>query len=339
MEHLNQIEQNGVSEAEIKAAIKAYLTENPIEGVTAEEVAAEVEKALTEAKESGEFKGDKGDTGEPGQPGPAGEPGPAGPQGEPGKDAAPYTLPVASADTLGGLKVGDGLQMDGEKLGVRKRKLELIEEITLSEPVTEVKRTKEPDGTPYKFDELQIVIIADKSDSAKSVLAYAGKTPEGNGIYIYQQYANTTYITTTVFDWVKEQGFWKAKKWSVGTTNYPANGSVSKAEETTAPTMSKQYSETNIPEIWAFLLVGNGAPFDAGVRIQIWGGACVMPKINVNGITREMTAEEIAELERLAAEIPTPEPTPEERLAAMEAALLERDVLIAEMALKLGNQE
>ena len=64
-----------------------------------------------------------------------------------------------------------------------------------------------------------------------------------------------------------------------------------------------------------------------------------MPKINVNGITREMTAEEIAELERLAAEIPTPEPTPEERLAAMEAALLERDVLIAEMALKLGNQE
>ena len=38
-------------------------------------------------------------------------------------------------------------------------------------------------------------------------------------------------------------------------------------------------------------------------------------------------------------EIPTPEPTTEERLAALEAALLERDVLIAEMALKLGNQE
>ena len=41
--------------------------------------------------------------------------------------------------------------------------------------------------------------------------------------------------------------------------------------------------------------------------------------------------------------MPTPEPTPEDRLAALEAemkaALLERDVLIAEMALKLGNQE
>lgn len=31
-----------------------------------------------------------------------------------------------------------------------------------------------------------------------------------------------------------------------------------------------------------------------------------------------MTAEEVAELEKLAAEIPTPEPSPEERIAALE---------------------
>lgn len=59
----------------------------------------------------------------------------------------------------------------------------------------------------------------------------------------------------------------------------------------------------------------------------------------VNGKYFEMTPEEEAELERLAAELPAPEPTPEDRLAALEEALLERDVLIAEMALKLGNQE
>lgn len=41
-------------------------------------------------------------------------------------------------------------------------------------------------------------------------------------------------------------------------------------------------------------------------------------KININGVTREMTAEEIAEMERMAAEMPPPEPTPEERLAAVE---------------------
>ena len=41
-------------------------------------------------------------------------------------------------------------------------------------------------------------------------------------------------------------------------------------------------------------------------------------KICENGIIRDMTVEEIAELERLAAEMPAPEPTPEERIAALE---------------------
>ena len=41
-------------------------------------------------------------------------------------------------------------------------------------------------------------------------------------------------------------------------------------------------------------------------------------RICENGIIRDMTAEEIAELKKLAAEQPTPEPTPEERIAALE---------------------
>ena len=44
-------------------------------------------------------------------------------------------------------------------------------------------------------------------------------------------------------------------------------------------------------------------------------------KICENGIIRNMTAEEIAELERLAAEQPAPESTPEERIAVLEEAL------------------
>ena len=39
-------------------------------------------------------------------------------------------------------------------------------------------------------------------------------------------------------------------------------------------------------------------------------------RINVNGTCRDMTPEEIAELERLQAEMP--EPTPEERLESVE---------------------
>ena len=38
----------------------------------------------------------------------------------------------------------------------------------------------------------------------------------------------------------------------------------------------------------------------------------------VNGKYIDMTPEEIAELEKLAAEQPAPEPTPEERIAALE---------------------
>lgn len=41
-------------------------------------------------------------------------------------------------------------------------------------------------------------------------------------------------------------------------------------------------------------------------------------KIFENGIVREMTPEEVAEFEKLAAEAPAPEPTSEERIAALE---------------------
>lgn len=41
-------------------------------------------------------------------------------------------------------------------------------------------------------------------------------------------------------------------------------------------------------------------------------------KICENGIIRDMTAEEVAELEKLVTKMPAPEPTPEERIAALE---------------------
>lgn len=53
-------------------------------------------------------------------------------------------------------------------------------------------------------------------------------------------------------------------------------------------------------------------------------------KICENGIYRDMTSEEVAELEKLAAEAPAPEPSPEERIAALEQDNAElRDALEA----------
>lgn len=39
-----------------------------------------------------------------------------------------------------------------------------------------------------------------------------------------------------------------------------------------------------------------------------------------NGIYRDMTEEEVMEMEKLAAEAPAPEPSPEDRIAALEQA-------------------
>lgn len=44
-------------------------------------------------------------------------------------------------------------------------------------------------------------------------------------------------------------------------------------------------------------------------------------RICINGIYRDMTAEEIAELEKMQSEMPEPEPTPEERIKQLEEQL------------------
>lgn len=51
-------------------------------------------------------------------------------------------------------------------------------------------------------------------------------------------------------------------------------------------------------------------------------------KINDNGIIRDMTLEEIAEMERYAAEQPDPEPTPDERISALEEELRAAKILL-----------
>ena len=47
-----------------------------------------------------------------------------------------------------------------------------------------------------------------------------------------------------------------------------------------------------------------------------------------NGIYRDMTAEEVAEFEKLATEMPAPEPSPEERIAALEDQLAAAKILL-----------
>lgn len=47
-----------------------------------------------------------------------------------------------------------------------------------------------------------------------------------------------------------------------------------------------------------------------------------------NGVYRDATPEEIAEWEQSIADAPTPEPTPEERIAALEEELAAAKILL-----------
>lgn len=47
-----------------------------------------------------------------------------------------------------------------------------------------------------------------------------------------------------------------------------------------------------------------------------------------NGKYRDATPEEIAEMERLVEQMPKPEPTPEERIAALEEQLKAAKILL-----------
>lgn len=51
-------------------------------------------------------------------------------------------------------------------------------------------------------------------------------------------------------------------------------------------------------------------------------------KINYNGITREATPEEVAEMERMAAEFPAPEPTAKEEIAKLKEELKAAKILL-----------
>lgn len=56
-----------------------------------------------------------------------------------------------------------------------------------------------------------------------------------------------------------------------------------------------------------------------------------MSKININGVTREMTAEEEAELEKMTASMPAPEASIEEQLKTAQSEIEELKTAYSEL--------
>lgn len=114
-----------VSPDDIKDAVNEYLAENPVQVEETDPTVPDWAKAESKPTYTAEEVGAQ----------------PAGDYAL--KDEIPeaYTLPVATADTLGGVKVGSGLHMDGDVLsviggGVSLSDMRVIETITVEEETT-----------------------------------------------------------------------------------------------------------------------------------------------------------------------------------------------------------
>ena len=223
--------------------------------------------------------GKDGSDGAPGKDGSDGAPGPAGPTGKTayqyaqdggytGTEAefaaklaqeipAPYTLPTASADVKGGVMIGAGLEMDGEKVRVAPEGVyELIETITITEPIVLI-RDKEPDGTPYNFAR----VMYEMYTTNESVAGYSLWYYYGSDDVCASCWQNAMSGNTSAKQWyaysetLKIRGNWRvyARPWQ---TKKDVTNLYESVLDVTATAVSKIRT-------WNTL--------SAGLTIKIWG--------------------------------------------------------------------
>ena len=171
----------------------------------------------------------------------------------------PYTLPTASAEVKGGVKIGEGLQMTGDVLGVVPEGVyELIETITLEENM-QINLTAEPDGTPYNFAAVRV-----KGMTECSIDAAANLYAVSRGAVVCSSYFSALSDQRKRYrldDFCVIGGFWETQwvDWNINssssskTTNYHNRLLVYKNSE--YPTITHIKSGSEIPagtyEIWA----------------------------------------------------------------------------------------
>lgn len=241
-----------VTDEQIAQAVSKYIEENPVQETdpTVPDWAKQPEKPTYTAEEVGaQPKGDyalKSDIPEiPEIP-------------------APYVLPTASATVKGGVRVGDGLQMDGDVLGVvPEGEWVLIEEIPITEEVTSVERTKEPDGTPLKLSKAIILSLVPKVESTEGYQAMYAAVGETHAILASGSkfVAGAEYVTRYLFE--NKNKIWEGS----GQYGYQAGESLTVGQVSA----QKMLTMENLPSIGYVRVYTFGKAFPAGMIIRIWG--------------------------------------------------------------------
>ena len=172
----------------------------------------------------------------------------------------PYTLPTASAEVKGGVKVGSGLQMDGDKLRVKPEgEGDFIETIIAGENSALIEHTNEPDGKPYSFEKL-LVKIRIKPASAEGAITYGCHKTSPTSCRIAMNHINT-YETFGKVEMVCENGFFNAK------CSYGTSGEYS-ALQMYEPSFYNSMNQLKRIEMLR-ISAGNGIP--AGSVFEVYG--------------------------------------------------------------------
>lgn len=176
---------------------------------------------------------------------------------------APYVLPADTAETLGGVKVGDGLTIADGVLWVKPEGVyELIETITVDEDMV-VERTQEPDGTPYNFTSFAIRVKKPANYGTTSYInAYVFFEKKNNAqLYVQEHKIDNTSDNYFVAEVYRKLGYYVASRyaWSLIT------GSTSGLE---AKALSFEKRVSDCGNIIRFNTL---AKLPAGFELQLWG--------------------------------------------------------------------
>jgi hypothetical protein len=172
-------------------------------------------------------------------------------------------LPPASETTLGGVKVGDGLQVDADgKVSVEPEGVyELIETITLEEDMV-IERTQEPNGKPYKFNSVFLRFTAENLilENAGNILFYGTSRYVGR-CYLSQRAQRGTYYA--IAEVKTEKGYWVN-----AFSDWQANSSLVCLNNNDGYDYGMRYSINDYP---AITLIKIPMALPAGTKIEILG--------------------------------------------------------------------
>lgn len=166
-----------------------------------------------------------------------------------------YTLPTATANVKGGVKIGDGLEMDGEALRVKDEEYELIQTIEVGKTVDALQTDI------VQLKRALILVVAPKVDSACSVTLNINAGTWIMNLYAYQ-YARNDGERYCAFEIKPEYGYW------TGYYISSANGKSTVGTVQRVPGYAAQVILADHPALTRFTFNGT---IPAGTIIRLMG--------------------------------------------------------------------